>query len=64
VIIPALAVAGSLAQKRKTPATSGTMPTHGVLLAGLLVFSVVLIAGLTFLPAFCLGPIAEHLMAR
>jgi len=63
VILPALAVAGSLAQQRRTPVTSGTMPTHGPLFAGLLVFSIVLIAGLTFLPAFCLGPIVEHFFA-
>jgi K+-transporting ATPase ATPase A chain len=63
VIIPALAVAGSLVEKRRTPITSGTMPTHGPLFACLLIFSILLIVGLTFLPAFCLGPIVEHFFA-
>jgi len=60
VIVPALAVAGSLAQKRRTTITAGTMPTHGPLFVALLLGSIVLVAALTFLPVFCLGPIAEH----
>jgi K+-transporting ATPase ATPase A chain len=64
LIIPGLAVAGSFSQKRRLPVTPGTMPTHGPLFAGLLVFSIVLIGALTYLPAFCLGPIAEHFFAR
>jgi len=62
VIVPALAIAGSLAQKRRTEATTGTMPTHGPLFAGLLMATVVLVTALTFLPAFSLGPIAENFL--
>jgi K+-transporting ATPase ATPase A chain len=61
LIIPALAVGGSLAGKPKVPETSGTLPTHtplfGVLVAGV----VAIVAGLTFFPALALGPILEHL---
>ena len=64
VIVPALAVASSFAAKRRLPATSGTMPTHGPLFVALLIASVVLIAALTFLPALCLGPVAEHYLMR
>jgi K+-transporting ATPase ATPase A chain len=61
LIIPALAVGGSLAMKPKVPATSGTFPTHTPLF-GLLVTGVVaVVAGLTFFPALALGPILEHL---
>jgi potassium-transporting ATPase potassium-binding subunit len=64
VILPALAVADSLARKRRIPITSGSMPTHGPMFAALLAFSIVLVAALTFLPAFCLGPIVEYYFAR
>ena len=64
VIIPALAIAGSLAQKKRLEATIGTMPTHGPLFAGLIVATVVLVTALTFLPAFSLGPIAENFLMR
>jgi len=61
LIIPALAVGGSLAGKPKVPTTSGTLPTHTALF-GLLVLGVVfIVAGLTFFPALALGPILEHL---
>jgi K+-transporting ATPase ATPase A chain len=60
VIVPVLAVAGSFAAKRKIPATFGTMPTHGPLFVALLIASIILVAALTFLPALCLGPVAEH----
>ena len=60
VIVPMLAVAGSLAAKRKTAASLGTFPTHGPLFVGLLVGSILIVAGLTFMPALALGPIAEH----
>ncbi len=60
VIVPMLAVAGSLAAKRKTAASLGTFPTHGALFVGLLVGSILIVGGLTFLPALALGPIAEH----
>ena len=60
VIIPMLAVAGSLAAKRKAAASVGTFPTHGTLFVGLLVGAILIVGGLTFLPALALGPIAEH----
>jgi potassium-transporting ATPase potassium-binding subunit len=60
VIIPALAIAGSLARKRRLAVTGGTMPTHGPLFAVLLLGAIVLVTALTFFPALALGPIAEH----
>ncbi len=62
IIIPILAVAGSLAAKKKLAATSGTLPTHGVLFVMLLAGTVVIVGALTFFPALSLGPIAEHLL--
>ena len=61
IIVPVLAMAGSLAAKRRTPATSGTMPTHGPLFVVLLVGSVLLVGALTYVPALALGPVAEQL---
>ena len=61
VIIPALAIAGSLASKRHVPATSGSFPTAGGLWVGLLVGVILILGGLTFLPSLALGPIADHL---
>ncbi|MBX9389630.1 potassium-transporting ATPase subunit KdpA [Streptomonospora nanhaiensis] len=61
LIIPVLAIAGSMARKQPAPATAGTLPTHTPLFAGLLVGVVVIVAGLTFLPALALGPVVEHL---
>jgi K+-transporting ATPase ATPase A chain len=63
-ILPALAVAGSLAAKKKVPTTSGTLPTHGMLFVGLLVGVVVVIGALTFFPALSLGPLVEHFLLR
>ncbi|MCC8430881.1 potassium-transporting ATPase subunit KdpA [Reyranella aquatilis] len=60
IIIPMLAVAGALAAKRKAAASAGTFPTHGPLFVGLLVGAVLIVGGLTFLPALALGPIVEH----
>ena len=60
VIIPAMAVAGSLVAKKTVPASAGTFPTHGGLFVGLLVGVILIIGGLTFFPALALGPIAEH----
>jgi K+-transporting ATPase ATPase A chain len=60
VIVPMMAVAGSLVAKKKVPASVGTFPTHGPLFVGLLVGVIVIIGGLTFFPALALGPIAEH----
>jgi K+-transporting ATPase ATPase A chain len=59
-LIPLLAVAGSLAAKKKVPFTSGTFPTHGPLFVGLLVGTVLIIGALTYFPALSLGPIVEH----
>lgn len=61
LIIPVLAIAGSMAAKRPAPATAGTLPTHTPLFAGLVVGVMVIVAGLTFLPALALGPIVEQL---
>src|SRR6185437_14593341 len=61
VIVPAMAIAGSLAAKKIVPASAGTFPTDGTLFVGLLVGVIVVVGGLTFLPALALGPIAEHL---
>jgi K+-transporting ATPase ATPase A chain len=59
-LIPLLAVAGSLAAKKKVPTTSGTFPTHGPLFVGLLVGTVLIIGALTYFPALSLGPVVEH----
>ncbi|MDG5489866.1 potassium-transporting ATPase subunit KdpA [Sphingomonas sp. BGYR3] len=61
VIIPVLAIAGSLAAKRHSPATTGSFPTTGALWVGLLVGIILILGGLTFLPSLALGPIADHL---
>jgi len=60
VIMPMLAAAGSLAGKKIAPLSEGTFPTHGVLFAGLLLGVIVIVGGLTYVPALSLGPIAEH----
>ncbi len=61
VIIPALAIAGSLAAKKTVPASAGSFPTHGPLFVGLLVGVILIVGGLTFFPALALGPVVEHL---
>jgi len=61
VIIPMLAIAGSLAAKKYTPETAGSFPTTGPLWTGLLIGIVLVVGGLTFLPGLALGPIADHL---
>jgi K+-transporting ATPase ATPase A chain len=61
-IVAVLAVAGSLAAKKRVPVTSGTMPTHGPTFVILLIGTVLLVGALTFVPALALGPIVEHLM--
>ena len=61
VIIPAMAIAGSLAAKRTVPTSLGTFPTTGGLFVGLLVGVILIIGGLTFFPALALGPIVEHI---
>jgi K+-transporting ATPase ATPase A chain len=59
-IIPALAIAGSLAQKKLVPVTSGTLPTNGALFVILLIGTVLIVGALTYFPALSLGPIVEH----
>ena len=61
LMIPVLAIAGSLAAKRTVAATAGTLPTHTPLFVGLLVGVVLLVGALTFVPALALGPVVEHL---
>lgn len=61
LIIPALAIAGSLGRKQRIPATTGTFPTDTPLFGGLVAGVVLIVAGLTFFPALALGPIAEAL---
>src|ERR1700682_609188 len=61
MIIPAMAIAGSLAAKKTRPASAGTFPTTGSLFVGLVVGVIVIVGGLTFFPALALGPIVEHL---
>lgn len=61
LIIPVLALAGSMARKQAVPVTAGTFPTHTPLFAGVVVGVVVIVAGLTFFPALALGPVVEHL---
>jgi K+-transporting ATPase ATPase A chain len=60
-IIPALAIAGSLAAKKLIPVTSGTLPTNGSLFVVLLMGTVIIVGALTYFPALSLGPIVEHL---
>ncbi|APO71384.1 potassium-transporting ATPase A subunit (plasmid) [Rhizobium gallicum] len=62
VIIPALAIAGSLVTKKTVPASAGTFPTDGPLFVGLLSGTILIVGGLTFFPALALGPVIEHLM--
>jgi K+-transporting ATPase ATPase A chain len=61
MIIPAMAIAGSLVQKKSIAASVGTFPTTGGLFIGLVVGVIVIVGGLTFFPALALGPIVEHL---
>ena len=62
VIVPVLAIAGSLAAKKRIAVTAGTMPTHGPLFVMLLIGTVVLVGALNYVPALALGPVVEHLM--
>jgi len=62
VIVPVLAIAGSLAAKKRLPVTPGTMPTHGPLFVMLLIGTVLLVGLLNYVPALALGPVVEHLM--
>jgi len=62
IIVPVLALAGSLAGKKRAPTSAGTFPTHTPLFVGLLVSVTIIVAGLTHFPALSLGPIIEHLV--
>ncbi|MES2603239.1 MAG: potassium-transporting ATPase subunit KdpA [Pseudomonadota bacterium] len=61
MIVPAMALAGALAQKKSIPPSAGTLPTTGGLFVGLVVGVILIVGGLTFFPALALGPIVEHL---
>ncbi len=61
LIVPTLAIAGSLAKKKVVPVSTGTLPTHTPLFVALLVGTVLVVGALTFIPALALGPIVEHL---
>jgi K+-transporting ATPase ATPase A chain len=62
LVIPTLAIAGSLAGKKIAPAGAGTLPTHNALFVAMLIAVVILVGALTFIPALALGPIAEQLL--
>jgi K+-transporting ATPase ATPase A chain len=62
VIVPVLAIAGSLAAKKRMAVTAGTLPTHGPLFVSLLIGTVLLVGLLNYVPALALGPVVEHLM--
>jgi len=62
--VPALAIAGSLAQKKKVPVSAGTLPTHTPLFGGWLIGVIIIVGALSFFPALSLGPIVERLMMR
>ncbi len=64
VMLPVLAIAGSLAAKKTVPAGPGTLPTHTPLFVVLLVAVVIVVGALSFFPALALGPIVEHLICR
>ncbi|WP_368884511.1 potassium-transporting ATPase subunit KdpA [Providencia vermicola] len=64
VILPVLAIAGSLTMKKPQIANTANLPTHGPVFVGLLILTVLLIGALTFVPALALGPIAEHLQIK
>ena len=62
VIVPVLALAGSLAAKKRITASAGSMPTHGPLFVMLLIGTVLLVGALNDVPALALGPVIEHLI--
>jgi K+-transporting ATPase ATPase A chain len=62
--VPALAIAGSLAQKKSVPVSSGTLPTHTPLFGGWLIGVVIIVGALSFFPALALGPVVERLLMR
>src|SRR4029453_11487741 len=62
MIIPVLAIAGSLAKKKIVPESAGSFPVTGGLFTGLLISTILIVGALTFFPALSLGPILEHLL--
>jgi len=62
IILPVLAIAGSMAAKKRVPVSLGTMPTHGPLFITLLIGAVILVGALTYIPALALGPVIEQLL--
>ena len=62
MIVPVLAIAGSMAAKKRIAVTEGTMPTHGPLFVSLLIGVVLLVGLLNYVPALALGPVIEHLV--
>ncbi len=62
LVVPTLAIAGSLVRKKKVPASSGTLPTHTPLFIAWLIGVIIIVGALSFIPALALGPIVEHLM--
>jgi len=64
IIVPVLAIAGSLAAKKAVPVTAGTLPTHTPIFIVMLICVVIIVGALTFVPALALGPIVEHLQLQ
>ena len=62
LIVPVLAMAGSLSQKKKVPVSAGTLPTHTPLFIGWLISVIIIVGALSFLPALALGPIVQQLL--
>ena len=62
MIVPLLAIAGSMVRKQRVPVSLGTFPTYGSLWVGLLIGTIVIVGALTYFPALALGPIVEQLM--
>jgi K+-transporting ATPase ATPase A chain len=64
IIVPVLAIAGSLAQKKTSPPSGGTFPTNGAVFTVLLVSIVLIVGALTFFPVLSLGPVVEHFLMQ
>jgi potassium-transporting ATPase potassium-binding subunit len=62
IIVPVMAMAGSLVRKKSVPASSGTLPTHTPLFIGWLIGVIIIVGALSFIPALALGPIVQHLL--
>lgn len=64
IIIPVLAISGSLAKKKIIPESQGTFRTDNILFVGLLISVIIIVGGLTFFPALSLGPIVDHILMQ